>query len=477
LAALVAVSLPVAAAATPGAATQQEWWAAYPPPPEALGNEQAPAPDAPVGWFLKAPIPIPTMDQAVAWAVQDGGLWLVSGLFTGGATQRYDPPTDTWSLGAPAPFQPILEPMDGCYGLDAQGHEVIVLFPDTTGVSVGILQVYDITANAWFQWPRPAPFPAVGQWAHDIVSMYNINGQNLCYLSGGATVPNPGGGNLSTLWRYSPATNRIANLGSFSHIPGGFNHHASWYVPWVGSQGGICVGGGVDFNLMLWPTTQCYDLAARVFMPPNVPLGLLPIPLGGMADGWKLDGGQYQIWANNGLDPGLNFIGQSFFQDVTTGGWLIGPPMAGPTYRTEGDDWNSHLYAEGGSFGLFAPTPNNQFLMQQEPLKAHVSRIKMSWSYSPLPNKYRVTTQVEVHDQAHALLPGATVLGDYTLPDGTVVSMSKVTGPTGMAKFPLTSTQVGVHQFCVTNITKAGYVYDPPSNHFNPPCRSIPVGP
>jgi len=477
--ALVVTVLPAAMAAAPEGTAQQEWWAPYPPPPAAPpGNWVQAGPYAPVAWVLRAPMPMAAMDQAVAWAVNDGGLWVVSGLFNQGAAQRYDPPTDTWWLGAAAPFPVIQEPMDGCYGLDMQGHEVIVLFPDTTGVSALILQVYDITANSWLQWPMPPMFPPMGQWAHDIVSMYNITGQNVCYISGGATVGNPGGGNLSTLWKYSPATNQMVNLGNYNHIPGGFNHHASWYVPWVGQQGAICVGGGVDLNLVLWPSTQCYDRAAKVFLPPNVPLGPLPIPLGGMADGWKVDQGQYQIWIANGLDPALNFIGQSFFQDVTTGVWLFGPPMASATYRTEGDDWNGHLYAEGGSFGLFAPTPHNQFLVQEEiVLKAHVFRIKMTWKYAAAPGKYKVMTPVSVHDQAHVLLPGATVFGDYTLPNGTIVSMNKVTAANGVAKFPLNTAQVGLHQFCVTNITKAGYVYDPASNHLNPPCKSLQVGP
>lgn len=480
--AVPAGAAPLAAAGTPA---QEDWWAPFPPPPSAPNWVQA-GPYAPVAWVLKSPSPQPHMDSAVIWTVGDGGLWSVSGLWTAGATQRYDPITDTWSLGAVAPWPAIQEPVDACYGYDANMHEVIILFPDTTGSVVGWLQVYDVTANAWVQWPTPAGFPPTGQWAHDIVSTFSAGWDipypyyNKCYISGGATVGWPGGGNLSTLWVYDPVTNTIANLGNFTHIAGGFNWHASWWVPWVGmpAVGAICVAGGVDANLVLWPTTQCYDLAAGVFLPPNVPLGPIPLPLGGAADGWKWDGGQYQIWLMNGLDPNLVHWQGSAWIDAASPAWQIGPPMAAPTYRTEGDDWNGHLYAEGGSFLLFNPQTHNQFLVQEEILlKAHVSKMKMTWRYAARPGRYKVMSQVQVHDQAHVLLPGATVAGDYTLPDGTLISMAKVTGATGVAKFPYISTQVGVHQFCVTGIAKAGYVYDPASNHFNPPCKSLQVGP
>ncbi|MBD3251729.1 hypothetical protein GF380_04735, partial [Candidatus Uhrbacteria bacterium] len=44
-----------------------------------------------------------------------------------------------------------------------------------------------------------------------------------------------------------------------------FNFHASWYVPWIGTEGGICVAGGLDHNSQLSKHTQCYDLASGTF--------------------------------------------------------------------------------------------------------------------------------------------------------------------------------------------------------------------
>jgi hypothetical protein len=432
--------------------------------------------------MMQPPSPFPHMDSAVVYTVQNGGLWVVGGLW-GGGVQRYDPPTQTWWVGPPQPQPAIWEPTDGCYGLDANGHEVIILFPDTTGILVGALQVYDVTANAWVYWPTPPGFPPLGQWSSDIVSTayWDIPSpwNNKCFISGGATQGWPGGGNLSTLWMYDPVTNTIVNLGSYNHIPGGFNWHVSWYVPWVGVWGGICVGGGVDFNLNLWADTECYDLAAGVFMPPNVPLGPLPLPLGGAADGWKYDAGLLQLWLMNGLDPALNHWNQSAFIDVNMPGFLLGPPMAAPTYRTEGDDWNyNHAYAEGGSFLLWNPTPHNQFLVQEEILgTSHVGRMKINWKYAARPGWYKVIFLAQLHDQNHAPLSGGTVTGDYTYPDGTVQTMTQPIAAIGAVKFPLKTTMSGLYSFCVTGISIPGYPYDPNMNHTNPPCLTIQVGP
>jgi hypothetical protein len=464
-----------------GTPTQQPGvWTPYGPKALAGALSSTAAPDVPVGWVMQPPSPIPHMDSAVVYTVMDGGLWVVGGL-PGGPAQRYDPPTNTWWLGPPQPMPAVMEPNDACYGVDAQGHEVIILFPDTTGILVGALQVFDVTIKQWLYWPMPPGFPPQGLWSPDIVSTYywDTPYRNKCYISGGATQGWPGGGNMSMLWQYDVATNTIVPLGTYNHIPGGFNWHVSWWVPWVGVWGGICVGGGVDWNLMLWPTTQCYDLAAGVFLPPNQPLGPLPLPLGGAADGWKYDSGLYQIWLMNGLDPALNHWNQSAWADVTTPAIIVGPPMAAPTYRTEGDDWNyNHAYAEGGSFLGWNPQPHNQFLVQQEMLgTSHVGRMKMRWAYAARPGWYKVVFLAQIHDQTHALLTGGTVSGDYTYPDGSVHSMTQTIAANGSVKFPIKTNLWGNYQFCVTGITIPGYPYNPNMDHTIPPCMSIQVGP
>jgi hypothetical protein len=225
------------------------------------------------GWqTLPYTSPVPSMDSAVIWASHaDGGLWVIGGYGSGGATQRYDPGSGAWTLHASeVAIAPTIEyPMDGCYGLDGPdpdtAHEIVVLFPDT--IVTDSLHVYDITADSWYTRPIPSFFPPdyIGHWGYDVVSLLNnpavkpgIADRNMCYLSGGNS-KGSGGGTTRNLWRYDPETNGGEYVGDY---PGNvwFDFHASWYVPWVGDDGAICVAGGVDHNQQVNNVSQCYDL-------------------------------------------------------------------------------------------------------------------------------------------------------------------------------------------------------------------------
>ena len=315
------------------------------------------------GWEERADSPVTSMDGAVAWAVTDGGLWSVGGYGSGGATQRYDPETDAWTLHTPeSSITPTIRyPADGCYGLDAGGHEVLVLFPDTES-PVTTLHRYDITSDEWDTPPVPTGFPPEGRWAMDITSLYNITGENVCYLSGGAT--QTGGGNANNLWAYYPDTNVTIYLGNFSHHPAGFDFHASWHVPWIGGAGAICVGGGIDAQNNVIADTQCYDLATGTFRSPNADLGPLPEPWWGMTDGWKMHNGRYQIWIANGVAQDGSLIGATAYADESTGGFVYGPHPLTKLYRLEGDGWSGHFYVEQGASGGFTHTSNQEQLVQ-----------------------------------------------------------------------------------------------------------------
>jgi hypothetical protein len=310
------------------------------------------------GWQGNASSLVSTMDNVVAWASQDGALWSIGGFGANGATQRYDPQTDTWTTHTPE-VQPVIEyPSDGCYGLNALGEEVIVLFPDASS-PVHTLHRYTIPSDTWDAPAIPVPF-SDGRWAQDIVSLYNINGENICYISGGAT--SPGGGNVNNLFEYHPDTNTIKYIGNFTHHPSGFDFHASWFVPWIGSHGAVCVGGGVDQSSGVTGDTQCYDIAAGKFNAPNSDLGPLPEPWWGMADGWRIQNGRYQIWLVNGVDGAGSLIHASAYADQTTGGFVYGPQPAKAAYRMEGDGWQNYFFAEQGSLGGFTASGHNQVL-------------------------------------------------------------------------------------------------------------------
>jgi hypothetical protein len=316
------------------------------------------------GWGSRQESPVPSMDSVVVWASHaDGGLWAIGGYGANGATQRYDPATDAWTTHTPeTTITPTIEyPMDGCYGLNGAGDEVVILFPDT--IVTNSLHVYNITQDAWYTEPVPGFYPVEGRWGQDIVSLLNTPGanQNVCYLSGGSD--RTGGGRTRDLWVYYPMTNSGSYLEAFPPLDNPFNFHASWYVPWVGNQGAICVAGGVDHNHQINNSTRCYDLETKVFNTPNADLGPLPEPWWGMADGWQVYDGRYQIWIANGVAQDGTLLPASAYADATTGGFLSGPELPVSLYRLEGDGWDGQFYTLQGAAGGFSYSAHNQLLV------------------------------------------------------------------------------------------------------------------
>lgn len=322
-----------------------------------IGGAQLPASTSQGSWELLQPSPVATMGHAVVWAIHDGGLWSIGGFTANGATQRYDPATDTWTTHAVEPEPRIERPADGCYGLDGNGHEVVVLFPTTPG---GDLHIYNITLDEWLVRAPSPNFPADGLTGHDVVSLYNVTGENVCYISGGLS----GASYLTDLWEFRPDTRQLGNLGNFTHITTGFRSHASWYIPWGDEKGSICVGGGQDGVGNIRDETQCYDIAGESFGDPNS-MGRLPEPRAYMADGWKIHEGRYQIWLANGLGEDNQPLQTSAYFDSQVGQFVYGPAPSVALFNTEGDGYLGDFYVEqGASPDTGIPSTDNLHLVQ-----------------------------------------------------------------------------------------------------------------
>jgi hypothetical protein len=326
------------------------------------------------GWrTLPYTSPVPSMDSVVVWASEgDGGLWSIGGYGSDGATQRYDPVANTWqTFQSETVVTPLIEyPVDGCYGLNDQGDEIVVLFPDT--LVTDTLHVFNITTKQWDTRPIPPQFPGdyIGQWGLDVVSLLNnpavkpgIADTNMCYLSGGNR-EKPGGGTTRDLWRYDPETNEIEHMGHFADSGVVFGFHASWYVPWVGDDGAICVAGGADHNHYIHASTACYDIAADNFNDRNDDLGPLPEPWWGMADGWFMNYGEYQIWMANGVAQDGTLLPISVYASETSGGFKSGPDVPISMYRGEGTGWQNGFFLLNGSKGGFWYSHSNLLLSQ-----------------------------------------------------------------------------------------------------------------
>jgi hypothetical protein len=148
-----------------------------------------------------------------------------------------------------------------------------------------------------------------------------------------------------------------------------------WYVPWIGTGGAICVGGGLNYQQGITRDTQCYDLALAQFNAPNADLGQLPELWWGMADGWSTHRGRHQIWIANGMDQNGTLLWASAYADRTTGGFVTGPIPAMDGDSSEGDGWNGQFYVLGGAryypLSGIAPQVTNQTLVQCFDCGAH----------------------------------------------------------------------------------------------------------
>jgi thermitase len=97
-----------------------------------------------------------------------------------------------------------------------------------------------------------------------------------------------------------------------------------------------------------------------------------------------------------------------------------------------------------------------------QPATMHVSDIDM-WA-STAGKNYFVNTTITVVDENNSLVPDATVDLTTTLPDGSTINASGVTGADGVATFKVKSRQTGTYVSEVTNATHAFYTYDPDAN-------------
>jgi hypothetical protein len=111
----------------------------------------------------------------------------------------------------------------------------------------------------------------------------------------------------------------------------------------------------------------------------------------------------------------------------------------------------------------------------------HINRTKI-FRHPSAPGVVKVVTQFEIFDQNGLPVPGATMAGEWTLPDGFMVPGVPFYGLTdalGHEKFRLQDVQVGTYMFCVTGITAPGFAPWPPGGYPGDPdpCLSIPILP
>jgi hypothetical protein len=87
--------------------------------------------------------------------------------------------------------------------------------------------------------------------------------------------------------------------------------------------------------------------------------------------------------------------------------------------------------------------------------------------------RYIVYSIPRILDQNNQAVNGALVSAEWTLPDGSTTPGEGLTNVRGLARLRLKTRDIGTFEFCVTDLTKAGYIYDPSQN--NVTCDTIEV--
>lgn len=109
-------------------------------------------------------------------------------------------------------------------------------------------------------------------------------------------------------------------------------------------------------------------------------------------------------------------------------------------------------------------------------LFTHINKDKMKFAPTGRPGIFRVLFKARIWDQDSLPVADANVLGTWTFPDGSTLDVSAMTNLMGLVKFVQKSSATGEYGFCITDIVKEGYGYDPGSNTA-PDCLSVVVAP
>ncbi len=288
----------------------------------------------------------------------------------------YDPATNTWTIvGTPPTFLGNYA-HSGC-----QAGSKVFMYGDTSTAGFTGLWSYDMATTTWAQeTPGGTPPATTGiwtpAWAADAETGY-------CYLTGGASVA--GGGNLTTVNVYDPATNAwLTPLPNFTSTRG---FHAAWVFRDATNRKLLCVAGGVNSSSIATATTQCYDFVAGTWGAENADLGPLSGTLWAMGYAQKVHEGSTQLWVTGGTGPLGSSIANTSFFDVTAGAWADGGNLAaGAVYRTSAVTLDNQIYAVGGSTSSFNYTGlanrHVQCVMQTPP-NIDVSPLSLASTQAP----------------------------------------------------------------------------------------------
>jgi hypothetical protein len=177
--------------------------------------------------------------------------------------------------------------------------------------------IYDLLSSTWI---HDADFPVPEGYLHDLSEDRD---NNLIYVTGGQMSVM-----LDDLWIYDPWDDSATHGPDFDTARAA---HASWYVPWLGTEGYLCIAGGASDGATHLRSTQCYDVASGSWHAENADLGLLPETWMSMGDAVKMHNGCPQLWMVGGVVAG-EVTTHTLYFDLCDDQWHWGEDLQYPTF-------------------------------------------------------------------------------------------------------------------------------------------------
>jgi len=396
---------------------------------------------------------------AVGW---NGFIWDVTGYGSNANVRKYSPVTDSWTTVGTGPTFGINHARSGCKYLHNYQFKVFVYGDAVTTNFTGLWE-YRLDADVWTKKTPSGTAPA--QTGIYMPALVTDEETGYCYITGGATAS--GGGTLTTVYRYNPATNAwLSALPSFTTAR---NMHASFvFTRPADNHKLLCVVGGDSGGTAL-SSTQCYDFTTNAWNAENADLPAL-------ASTWKSMGYSplrqiglnWQLWLGGGMVGGAASRALSYY-DVNAGAWVAAGNFPGTArYRATLARLENELYVVGGTTNgtNWTGLTDRKIECVGCPIPTWVGSIRMGYGGT-------VKASIAAVRYVSARVSGAVVDATWTLPDLTTVTTSTTAGVRGMAMASIPRTLSGDYQVCVTNITAAGYSYNAAYNSLT--CQTVNV--
>jgi hypothetical protein len=112
-------------------------------------------------------------------------------------------------------------------------------------------------------------------------------------------------------------------------------------------------------------------------------------------------------------------------------------------------------------------------LAEGSPIPMWVSRARLAYVGRSSTGPDAVVGMIHVRDATQAMVAGASVTVEWTLPDGTILQETALTAFQGVAEFRVWAGR-GAYRLCVIDVTKEGWLYDPDLDRESCPVFIVP---